>query len=75
MVYPPGFSPPSAADMQRYHAVFVSTDGDRDGLVKGSECFPVFMQSGLDKGVLKRMWDLVAGNAGACVDVLVCVVW
>ena len=63
LVYPPGYTPPSAADMQRYMAVFGSTDGDRDGFVKGSECFAVFMQSGLDKGLLKRMWDLVARNA------------
>jgi len=33
--------------------------------VQGAECFPVFMQSGLDKAILKRMWDLVAGNSGA----------
>ena len=57
--------------MNRYAAVFVSVDTDRDGMVKGSECFPVFMQSGLDKGMLKRMWDLVAGNSGVCVCVCV----
>jgi hypothetical protein len=33
--------------------------------LQGGECFPVFMKSGLDKGLLKRMWDLVAGNAGS----------
>jgi hypothetical protein len=33
-------------------------------LPQGAECFPVFMKSGLDKALLKRMWDLVAGNAG-----------
>lgn len=44
--------------------MFASTDADRDGVVKGSECFPVFIQSGLDKGVLKQMWDIVAGSSG-----------
>jgi hypothetical protein len=34
-------------------------------LLQGAECFPVFMKSGLDKALLKRMWDLVAGNAGS----------
>jgi hypothetical protein len=57
--------------MQRYVTVFASTDADRDGMVKGSECFPVFIQSGLDKGVLKRMWDLVAGTAGGHLAVVV----
>eukprot|EP00878_Enallax_costatus_P014044 GHUV01014686.1.p1 GENE.GHUV01014686.1~~GHUV01014686.1.p1 ORF type:complete len:952 (+),score=416.02 GHUV01014686.1:1010-3865(+) len=61
----PGFPPVTPADMQRYQAAFLQTDTDRDGLVKGSECFPMFMLSGLDKGMLKRMWDMVAGNAGA----------
>jgi hypothetical protein len=71
LAYPPGFTPPSSADMQRYVTVFASTDADRDGMVKGSECFPVFIQSGLDKGVLKRMWDLVAGTAGGHLAVVV----
>eukprot|EP00882_Tetradesmus_deserticola_P028308 GHRQ01031532.1.p1 GENE.GHRQ01031532.1~~GHRQ01031532.1.p1 ORF type:complete len:280 (+),score=101.33 GHRQ01031532.1:495-1334(+) len=61
----PGFPAVTAADMQRYQAAFVAIDTDRDGLAKGAECFPVFMQSGLDKGLLKRLWDLVAGNAGS----------
>lgn len=34
-------------------------------VLQGAECFPVFMLSGLDKALLKRMWDMVAGNAGS----------
>eukprot|EP00775_Hariotina_reticulata_P003445 gene3445-3716_t len=60
----PGFPLFTPMDLQRYQATFLSTDADRDGVVKGGECFPVFMQSGLDKATLKRMWDLVAGNSG-----------
>lgn len=33
-------------------------------LAQGGDCFGVFMQWGLDKGVLKSIWDVVAGNAG-----------
>ncbi|KAF6263937.1 hypothetical protein COO60DRAFT_1664828 [Scenedesmus sp. NREL 46B-D3] len=61
----PGFPPVTPADMQRYHATFAALDADRDGFAKGAECFPVFIKSGLDKALLKRMWDLVAGNAGS----------
>ncbi len=32
---------------------------------QGGECFGAFMAWGLDKGVLKSIWDVVAGNAGA----------
>jgi hypothetical protein len=32
---------------------------------KGSDCFGVFMQSGLDKRALKVIWDLVAGSSGS----------
>lgn len=39
-------------------------DQDRDGAVKGADCFAAFLQWGLDKTVLAQIWDLVAGNAG-----------
>ncbi|WIA34036.1 hypothetical protein OEZ86_012415 [Tetradesmus obliquus] len=61
----PGFPPVTVADLQRYQATFAAVDTDRDGFAKGGECFPVFIKSGLDKALLKRMWDLVAGNAGS----------
>ncbi len=48
-----------------YQAAFDHLDLDKDGFVKGSECFGVFMQSGLSKAVLKNIWDVVAGNEGA----------
>lgn len=48
-----------------YQTAFDQLDGDRDGLVKGSECFQAFMQSGLSKSALKSIWDVVAGNEGA----------
>lgn len=48
-----------------YQMAFDHLDLDKDGFVKGSECFGVFMQSGLSKSVLKNIWDIVAGNEGA----------
>ncbi len=59
---PPGMS---AQELARFRQAFAQLDTDRDGFVAGAECFPVFMKSGLDKGVLKSIWDLVAGNEGA----------
>jgi len=58
---PPGMNPQALA---RFRQAFAQLDTDRDGFVAGGECFPVFMKSGLDKGVLKSIWDLVAGNEG-----------
>ena len=48
-----------------YQMAFDHLDLDKDGFVKGSECFGVFMQSGLSKSVLKSIWDVVAGNEGS----------
>lgn len=41
-----------------YYPVFFSC------LHQGAECFGVFLQWGLDKVVLKDIWDRVAGDAG-----------
>ena len=54
----------SAQEISRFKQAFVQMDTDKDGYVAGSDCFPVFMRSGLDKGILKHIWDLVAGNEG-----------
>lgn len=59
------FPPVSAEDMSRYKAQFAHLDRDGDGLVQGGDCFGVFMQTGLDKRVLKVIWDVVAGASGA----------
>jgi hypothetical protein len=32
--------------------------------LQGADCFHAFMAWGLDKSILKRIWDAVAGNAG-----------
>lgn len=48
-----------------YQTAFDQLDLDGDGLVKGGECFGAFMQSGLSKGQLKLIWDVVAGNEGS----------
>jgi hypothetical protein len=42
--------------------IFVSHSFDCPSL-QGGECMQPFMAWGLDKGVLKRIWDLVAGTA------------
>ncbi|KAI8469930.1 MAG: hypothetical protein J3K34DRAFT_521730 [Monoraphidium minutum] len=60
-----GFPPVSAEDMSRYRAQFGQLDRDGDGLVLGADCFGAFMQTGLDKRVLKHIWDLVAGTSGS----------
>ncbi|KAJ9522752.1 hypothetical protein QJQ45_019838 [Haematococcus lacustris] len=59
------FAPATPADMARYQAAFQQLDSDRDGLVQGSDCFTFFMQWGLDKAVLRHIWDIVAGSGGA----------
>ena len=56
-----GLSPQEVA---RFRQAFAQLDGDKDGYVAGGDCFPVFMKSGLDKSVLRHVWDLVAGNEG-----------
>lgn len=48
-----------------YQTAFDHLDLDKDGYVKGSECFEAFMRSGLSKSDLKKIWDVVAGNDGA----------
>lgn len=48
-----------------YQTAFDQLDLDGDGSVKGGECFGAFMQSGLSKGQLKLIWDVVAGNEGS----------
>ncbi len=32
-------------------------------MVQGSDCFTYFMQWGLDKAVLRHIWEIVAGNS------------
>jgi Ca2+-binding EF-hand superfamily protein len=54
----------SPQEQAKFRQAFVAMDTDKDGYVAGGECFPVFMKSGLDKSVLKHIWDLVAGNEG-----------
>ena len=51
--------------LDAYGREFSSLDDDGDGEVSGQVCFPVFVSSGLDRSVLKEIWDLVAGRAGA----------
>lgn len=50
--------------MQRYAAAFAQLDTDRDGFVKGADCFGFFLQWQLPKTVLRDVWSVVAGNAG-----------
>ncbi|OQV12589.1 putative Epidermal growth factor receptor substrate 15-like 1 [Hypsibius exemplaris] len=38
--------------------LFGNIDQDRDGLVNGMECKPMFLQSGLQPGVLAQIWAL-----------------
>lgn len=58
------FPPLAPTDLQRYQASFAQLDADRDGFVTGGECFGFFLQSGLDKAVLRDVWTLVAGAEG-----------
>ncbi|QDZ20820.1 hypothetical protein HOP50_04g33410 [Chloropicon primus] len=60
----PGESSLDAQEVAKFRQVFAQLDTDKDGFVAGSDCFPVFMKSGLDKSVLRHVWDLVAGNEG-----------
>ena len=62
---PPGGFPPLTPDQAAaFQVAFAQLDTDGDGYAQGMDCFPAFMQSGLHKGVLKEVWDLVAGDAG-----------
>eukprot|EP00955_Chlamydomonas_euryale_P087232 364280-Chlamydomonas_euryale.AAC.3 len=44
-----GYPPPGAAELQRYQAMFMQLDNDRDGIVQGADCFSTFLQFGLEK--------------------------
>ena len=54
----------SPQDVAKFKQAFHQLDTDKDGFLAGAECFPVFMKSGLDKQVLRQVWDLVAGYEG-----------
>lgn len=61
----PGVFPPiTPGDLQRYQAMFVQLDKDGDNIVSGADCFGAFLAWGLDKAVLRDIWNVVAGNAG-----------
>ncbi|GIL89869.1 hypothetical protein Vretimale_17992 [Volvox reticuliferus] len=61
----PGAYPPlPASQLQQFQASFLQLDTDRDGFVTGAECFAFFSQSGLEKSVLRDIWNLVAGTEG-----------
>lgn len=59
-----GFPPATPQEMQRYQTTFIQLDSDKDGFVQGGECFGYFLQWGLDKAVLRDIWNVVAGTAG-----------
>lgn len=56
-------SPPSLP-LARLNPVPSSPSSALPFLRQGAECFGVFLQWGLDKVVLKDIWDRVAGDAG-----------
>jgi hypothetical protein len=63
---PPNALPPaSPADSARYLDLFRQLDADRDGLVRGAEAFAPLAGTGVERGVLKRVWDSVAPPGGA----------
>lgn len=48
----------SPAEKAKSDQIFLTIDQDQDGLVNGSECKPVFLQSGLTPPVLAHIWAL-----------------
>eukprot|EP00803_Ostreobium_quekettii_P004579 evm.model.scf_431.1 EVM.evm.TU.scf_431.1 scf_431:11385-13403(-) len=58
----PQYPPMAAQEAMQVEALFTRLDRDRDGLVQGSECAGEFMNTGVDRGVLKDIWSAVAGN-------------
>jgi len=47
----------------RYQTAFEQLDTANKKVVSGTACFGMFMQSGLSKGTLKDIWDVVAGRS------------
>ena len=60
-----GVFPPMTAEKARvYQTAFDQLDSGNRQILTGTVCFGAFMQSGLSKGTLKDIWDVVAGNSG-----------
>ncbi|KAF3779520.1 EH domain-containing protein 2 [Nymphaea thermarum] len=46
------------SDIQRYNAIFVEVDTDRDGKITGEQARNLFLSWRLPREVLKQVWDL-----------------
>ncbi len=53
----------TAERARMYQTAFEQLDTGNRRMVSGTACFGTFMQSGLSKGALKDIWDVVAGQS------------
>eukprot|EP00210_Caulerpa_lentillifera_P001261 g1217.t1 len=59
-VYPPL----PIEEFTRFGQMFQSLDTDNDGFVQGGQCIELFTNRGVDRSILKQIWQVVAGAAG-----------
>jgi hypothetical protein len=48
----------SQEDLSKYEILFPTYDPDGDGYITGQEAVPLFNKSGLDRHVLKQIWEI-----------------
>ena len=53
----------TAEKARQYQTAFEQLDTANRRVLSGTACFGMFMQSGLSKGTLKDIWDVVAGRS------------
>ncbi len=56
------------ADQAKYDSVFAQTDADGDGFVSGGDAVALFLKSGLERPVLKAIWDMADMDRDARLD-------